>query len=369
MEPFSKSSSESAGMAALNTLFGSTPSQGAGTPAEQPSSSLTELPPDSTGEATPEAELGSHGKLGETTDSTLAKDAPEGAPGTAEPSWFEFAVTDDKGRRKVKVDLNNKEQLARVLPQAYGFRKMQAERDVSRQKLEAAEPRLKELESNWQTLEKTYQEGGVEGIIDLLGGKKGHFSEWKKAEFAKETKYASASEIERQKMELEDRLARMERQGELREKNAKAEAERARGEREEAQLRSLESQITPAFNKHRFAGQLGDTSKEQVIDQAIWDQALKNLEALPETTDLTPALIEKEFRSIATTFKSVIGKQADAKVKQVIQGKKTAAQTQVAAAVTRSIRPSQIEQSMQSNIRKGGISGLTAGLLDVLRSR
>ncbi len=203
----------------------------------------------------------------------------------------------------------------------------------------------------------------------MLGGKPGHFKEWKAAEFAKEQKYANASELERQKMELEDRLARIEKQQAVREQNAKLEAEKARTERTEAQLRSLEAQLIAPFDKHRFAGKLGNAQEEQRIDQAIWDQAIKALEALPDNVELTPAMIEQEFKKEATAWRALIGKQASSKAKQAIETRKQAAQTQVAAAATRSIRPGTIEQSMHNNIKKGGIAGLTAGLMDVLRAR
>jgi len=361
MEPFNAPKIESAGMASLSTLFtDSSP--------ETPNSGV----PSDQGPAAPTNELGELGKLGETPESQPSEtgnqtEAPEQeAPA---PNWLEVPVTDDKGKRKVKVDLNNKEQLTKTLAMAYGFRKMQAERDNVSTRLKEIEPQYTELKKSWDTLENAYQNGGVEGLVDLLGGKKGYYSEWKRQELEKELRYQNGSESEKREMELRDKLERLEKESSLREKRATEEAKKAQTEREEAQLRNLESQITPAFNKYRFAGTLGDSAKEQAVDQAIWDQALKNLETLPDNVDLTPALIEREFKQVATTFRAIIGKQAQVQAKKVIENKKQAAQTQVAAAATRSLKPSSIEQSMQQNIRKGGIGGLTNALMDVLRTK
>jgi len=363
-------------MSALDSLFPA--KQPAGTPSGAPAPKADTSPApeaaavsDDTAPTTEAGELGSLGDLppdAQSPEAAAGEDAP--APAKADANFFEFSVSDDQGRRKVKVDLNNKEALARILPQAYGFRKMQVERDKANTRLKEVEPRLTELETQWQTLERTYQEGGVEGLVDLLGGKKGHYREYLNAEIQRDARYKSATQAERERIDLEERVAKMQRDSELREKRAAEEAKKAASERESAELNNLESQLVPAFNKYRFAGTLGNESQEQAFDQAIWNQAIANLEKLPDTQPLTPALIEKEFKTVAMAFKAAIGKQADAKTKKVLESKKQAAQTQVAAAATRGMsRPGTSEQSMAANIKRGGVSGLTAGLLDALRMR
>lgn len=358
MENFVKSNTESSGYANLNTLF-----EGA-VPADQSSAAAP------SSQDAPVRELGDQGKLGEVPEAAAQEAEGQESPEqeVRAENWLEVPVTDDKGKRKVKVDLNNTEQLKKTLAAAYGFRKMQAERDNVSAKLKEIEPKYTELKQGWDALENAYQNGGVEGLVDLLGGKKGYYSEWKKGELEKELRYQNASDAEKREIELREKLDRLEKESSLREKRAAEEAQRAVAEREEAQLRSLESQITPAFNKHRFAGTLGDSSKEARLDKAIWDQALANLEALPDDVQLTPQMIEREFKQIATEFRAIIGKQAQAQVKKVIENKKQAAQTQVAAAA-KSVPPSSIQNSMTTNIKKGGIGGLTDALMDVLRSR
>jgi len=352
---------QSAGQAALDVLFPTGGGEGQVGIQDTPS---------------PSADVGDHGKLGDLPGEAPATPDESGdttstpAP-AAEAKWLEFSVTDDQGRRKMKVDLNNTEQLKRMLPQAAGFRKMQAERDQHAAKLKTIEPRLQELESNWQTLETAYQEGGIEGLVDLLGGKAGHYKEWFQGEFSKHQRFMGATEAERRAIAAEEQVARLTKQQELREKRAKESEERAKGDREQAELRSVEAQITPVFNKYRFAGTLGNPTAEQAYDQAVWDQALKNLEALPEDQPLTNAQIDAEFRKVSTAFRAAIGKQANAKAKQVIDTKKAEAGSRAAAAATRGMgtQPGTNDQRMAANIQRGGIAGLTDGLLNALRGK
>jgi len=372
VENFVTPKNVSSGQANLDVLFQDTapaaPAPAAASKKSAPSSPETDL--DAQAPLEVERDLGKLGEIPESSDSEVASSQEAvSEQDVQEPNWLEVPVTDDKGKRKVKVDLNNKEQLVKTLSMAYGFRKATAERDQISAKLKQIEPQYTELKQSWDTLENAYQNGGIEGLVDLLGGKQGYYSEWKRGELEKELRYQNSSEAEKRELDLREKLDKLEKESSLREKRAAEEAKKAQTEREEAQLRSLESQIAPAFNKYRFAGQLGDAAKEQAVDHAIWDQALKNLELLPDDVELTPQLIEREFKQVATTFRAIIGKQAQAQVKKVIENKKQAAQTQVAAAATRSLKPSSIQQSMQQNIKKGGISGLTDALMDVLKSR
>jgi hypothetical protein len=164
-------------------------------------------------------------------------------------------------------------------------------------------------------------------------------------------------------------LAKLERESAQREKRAAEDTKRAETLREEAQLKSIEAQVSPAFNKVRFAGTLGDPAQEAAFDQAIWDQSLKNLEALPEHIPMTQQLVEKEFEKVASAFRKAIGKQAAKETKQVIEGKKAAAAQQIAAKVSSSVGRQTDTQAMAKHIQKGGVGGLTDGLLSILRGR
>lgn len=374
MEPFIKPAGESAGREALDTLFApreapAAPARTSGTPksAPAPESSPEALPAE--GDTPSALDPGELGSLGDVPGAEATEVNAEGQPAASQgANPFVFSVTDDKGRRKVSVDLNDKEKMARILPQAFGFRKMQAERDVAQTKLKDIEPKYQELDQNWKTLEKTYQEGGVEGLVDLLGGRVGHYKDFIAGEIQRSDKYKSATQAEKDRMDLQAKVERMERDSKTREENASKQAATARTEREAAELASLEAQITPTFNKYRFAGTLGNESQEKAFDQAIWDQSIRNLEAVPEGTPLTSQMIDAEFKRVAQAFKAAIGKQVTTKTREAIASTKAAAAGSVAAAATRGLRsPQTAQQSMEANVKRGGIGGLTAGLMDALR--
>ena len=148
------------------------------------------------------------------------------------------------------------------------------------------------------------------------------------------------------------------------------ETAKASRDKEESQLRSVEAQVTPVFNKYRFAGQLGNAQQEAAFDRAIWDQALAKLEELPEDQPLTAAVVEKEFRSVYTAFQAAIGKKANAKAKAIVDNKKQEAASSVAVAATRGLggQPQGQMDKMAASIRRGGVGGLTQGLMDIINS-
>lgn len=362
MEPFVKPTTQGGGASAsLDLLF-----QGGAAPSQPDVQQSPEAEPQESGGGVL-GELPTEGQEAAPEGQEAAPEGQEAAP-TAE-DWLEFNVTDGEGRKRVKVNVADRDQLTRILAQGYGFRKMQAERDQSRQAIAKMEPRLKELEESWGALSNAYDTAGIEGIVDLLGGKAGHFKEWKQKEFERELKFQTASQSEKDRILLEEKLAKLEKESALREKRAKEAETKAAQDREAAQLKSVEAQVTPAFNKVRFAGTLGDPAVEQAYDQAIWDQALKNLEALPDTLPMTQAIVEREFEKVASAFRKVIGQQANSKAKQVIEAKKKEAQSQVAAKVVSASKRSTSTDEMAKHVQRGGVSGLTDGLMSILRGR
>lgn len=374
MEPFVKSESGSAGYQALDSLFPSTPAPAAASAPASRGASRAEPKPDAAATSHEDAQPsdpGDHGRLGDVpgADGSQADPASSTEAPAAEANWFEFSATDDQGRRKFKVDLNDKEKLARILPQAQGFRKMQTERDAATAKLKAVEPELADLRTQWQTLESTFQQSGIEGLVDLLQGKKGAFTEWRSQEVERDSRYKAASQAEKDRMDLDAKVTRLEAEAKRREASATKASEEASRQREATELSTLEGQLVPAFNKHRFAGTLGKgrEAQEAAFDQAIWDQAIRNLEQVPEGTPLTAQAIDAEFKKVATAFRGAIGREARTQARAATDKNKQAAQTQVAAAAARAMRPSSDMGRMEANVRRGGIGGLTDGLVDVLR--
>lgn len=130
----------------------------------------------------------------------------------------------------------------------------------------------------------------------------------------------------------------------------------------------MESKVHPSFDRYRFAGKLGDEVVEARLDQAVWDQALKRLEEYPDHVELTPNIIEKEFRDISNSFRKIITKQAEVKAQKVVTNKKIAAQENAATAAMSSMmgNTAQSSEKFKTDIRKGD---LTSALRDLMTGR
>lgn len=280
---------------------------------------------------------------------------------TPQPQKDEYVyVTDESGqRKKIKVDYTP-EKVRKAYEMAAGMRKFQAERDRLRKEMESLQ-QLKtdyeDLQQSWSALEGALREKGLAGLIDLLHGKEGYYDEFLARELERREYLKNASPAERERMQLEERLARVEREKARKEKEFQEYQEKLLREREAQEQLQLQNMINPAFNKYRFAGTLGDSILEERLDQAIWHQALSNLENLPDSVELTPALVEKEFREVASTFKKVINKQATQKTKEIVETRKANAQAAVAAKAASGMKQS-YPQDVEQDIANGNLKGL-----------
>lgn len=272
-----------------------------------------------------------------------------------------ITITDDKGRRKVEVDLENKEEVRKYVQMAYGARKWQAERDQALQSRKQIESKLAEREKDWNALEQAFQQG-PEHLFDVLSGKRGAFQEHtqKQLQRAEFLKHASPEEVESLKArEMSERQSRE--LDEIRKENAKFKKEISQ-ERETAEMRSLESRVNPVFDKYRFSERLGNADDEHMFDEMLWNSALKRLEPYEEQgLDLSPELIEKEFRTVAQAIRRRIGAQAEKKVGRVVEQKKQEATENVQSRVMSGYKTSGNAKEARDLIQSGNLTGLLKG--------
>jgi hypothetical protein len=245
-----------------------------------------------------------------------------------------ITVSDDKGRRKVEIDWNNRDELKRQLQLAYGARKWQAERDQARQEAQQLKSRTDELKSNWDALEGAFQKGGVEGVIDLLEGRQGAYQNWLKKQIDRHEFLRDATPEERAALESREKADKSARELEkIRKENEEFRKQMVQ-EKEQAELKSLESRVHPVFDKYRFADKLGDSNDEHMFDEMLWNSALKRLEPYEEQgLAITPELIEREFRNVAIAIRKRIGLQAEKKAAKVVEQRKQEATENVQAKV------------------------------------
>lgn len=280
------------------------------------------------------------------------------APGGKES----IVVTDDKGKRRIEVDFNNKDQIKKYVQLAHGARKWQAERDQALNKAKEVESKYSTIQGNWEVLEQAYQSSGIEGLVDLLEGRQGAFQDWEKSRLDRHEMLKKASPAERELFEARESEAKRQREIEKIRKENEDFKRSVQAEKETAELRSLESTVHPVFDRYRFADKLGDSDTEQMFDEMLWNAALKRLEPYEEKgLPITQDLVDREFKSVSTALRKRINLQAEKKAAKVVEQKKREATENVQAAVSNGYRSSSAAKEAEDLIKSGNIAGLFRG--------
>lgn len=291
------------------------------------------------------------------TDSSRSETKSEAKPGT--PAKETITVSDDKGRRKVEVDFNNKEQLKKYVQMAYGARKWQAERDQAISSRKQLETQHAEQKQNWDLMNDVYANQGVEGLVDLLEGRRGAFKDYEKRIVDRNRFMEKASPEEIEALTAREELDKMRRENERTKKANEEFKQQVTSEKEQAELRSMESRVNPVFEKYRFADKLGDAHDEHMFDEMLWNSALKRLEPYEEKgLDITPELVEREFRSVAGAIRKRIGVQAEKKASRTIEQKKQEATENIQAKVKSGYKTGGATEEAKGLINNGNLSGL-----------
>lgn len=278
---------------------------------------------------------GSDGEKAEDSTST-----PEAKPDAskAASSKETLTVTDESGRRqKIEIDYSDKKAIKDAFSKAAGMRKFQAERDAARQEAKAEAAAKAELKSNWDALEGAFQKSGIEGVIDLLEGKQGAYKSWEKKAIDRARFLEKASPEEVQALEAREAADRSAKELErIRKENEDFRREMS-GQKEEADVKMVESRIHPTFDRHRFAGKLGDANDEQMFDEMLWTSAMKRLEPYEQefghASKIPPEIIEREFKAVGNGIRKRIGLQAEKKATKVVEQKKQEATENVQSKV------------------------------------
>jgi hypothetical protein len=354
---------------AVKDLGGSSPQTSTPTPAVSPQLSEVRAYDADSDEGSPLASQSEETSFSLTDDSE-GDTSVDQESGPAEPTAKSpvssgkesIVVTDDKGKRKIEVDFNNRDQIKKYVQMAHGARKWQAERDQALSKSKELESQYSSLRGNWDTLEQAYQSSGIEGLVDLLEGRQGAFQDWEKSRLERHEMLRKASPAERELYETKERdLVRQREIDKIRKENEDFKRS-VQAEKETAELRSLESSVHPAFDRYRFADKLGDSSTEQMFDEMLWNAALKRLEPYEEKgLPLTADLIEKEFKTVSTALRKRINVQADKKAAKVVEQKKREATENVQAAVSNGYRSSPVAKEAEDLIKSGNIGALFKG--------
>lgn len=276
----------------------------------------------------------------------------------------EVMIAGNNGRKqRLKIDYADKKAIKQAYLKAAGMRKFQAERDEALQNFTATKKEFEALNEDWNSLESAFKEGGIKGLVTLLSN--GDEDAWSTAvdeELQHREYLKSLSPEEKFRMELEkrDQVA-----------NQKLQAEQARREKFEQEIREreeraafqeLESKLIPSFDRYRFEGKLGDEIAEAHIDEAIWDAVGEELAELPEDVNLTQAMIDKTFRKHSDVYRRIIKVQADNQTKRTLEKKKVDSAKRASVVAKKGLAASTDQKRALKNLMSGDLSGALSTL-------
>lgn len=320
---------------------------------EQPSEEASEEAQPSDGELGQEAQA---------NDSELSGEEPA-SDSSNSAATEELSVTLENGRRaKIVADYEDRTKIRKAYEMAAGMRKFQAERDQERKRVQELDAELGSLKSTWDSLESAYQSGGVEGVIDLLEGRQGAAQDYFAKRFEQERLKEAMSPDERARYELEERLEQDRRAKAQEQRIQQKQYEEMQARLQQAEEKETQAMIMPAFERYRFKGKLGDEVAEHHFDQAVWMQALSNLEQL-EDHQITPDVIDKEFSRVSSAFARAAKQQATKATKQAVETKKREAKTQAAVSAMKGADIQNKEKDLVGRLWKGDTTSVLKELL------
>ncbi len=264
----------------------------------------------------------------------------------------------DGKKQKVEISYNDKEKIKRAFLKMAGMDKFRAERDQERKSKAELQAQFEALSKDFGTLESIFKEKGAKGIFEKLGGQ-GAFERAVEEELARRERLASMSPEEHMQMQFQEKERSYQAEKSAIEQKYSEMMAKIEADKEAAAAESIKSQLLPAFDKYRYAGRLGDDVAEAKIDKAIWNEVRENLaELVDKGVDLTPSLIEKEFRSASSVYSKMVNSQVDSKLKATVAKKKEDAAQRAQIAVKKGITTNTLQDSVKQDIENNNWSSL-----------
>lgn len=271
----------------------------------------------------------------------------------AEGDIVEIAVTDDKGRRNIKVDFSDREKLKTLVSQAYGMRKFQRERDEAQTKFKEVNAKAQELEKAWDAINNAYETDGIKGLVNLVLAEEGAYEKHLQEQLERHAVRSKASPDELKQLEALERAEQIARENERIRRQLEERDAREAKSREETEIQVLQTKLNTPYAKYSFSGKLGDKELEAHYNEALWNMATTKLRSLPEDTDLTDDLINSTFRSVAMNFQKAVAKQVKEKAAKATQRAKDAAATRVASKARAGIPQQNQAEAFKQNVKSG----------------
>lgn len=306
--------------------------------AEAPSEDAPKEPSDESSEVEVQGEQ-------EPQESDQSEEVPEELPSTEE-----VYATDDTGKIKIQVDYQDRAKIKRAYQMEASARKYKSERD----RLAQTAKELQEVKKTYDSLNDTYKQDGVLGLVKMLGGQEA-LEEYVSSRIAKEQELAAMSPDERAAYDRDEELNRLRLERDAAKQAAEDEAKRIQELTEQREREALESKLHPAFDRYRMAGQLGNEEHEDLMDSLIWRRSLDAIDALPEGTDVTHQVVGKIFKRESEKVKSLLGEQVKRKSAKQAQTRKVAAAESVQVATKKGTSSNSKEERIESLLKSGNV--------------
>jgi hypothetical protein len=301
-----------------------------------------------------------------TADTTSDEEEAEGAEEQAASEESEEKTSDSDtqepdidyikaGGRKIKVDFSDRDKIKKAYQMAAGMRQFQKERDDARKAMDSLKGEVEELKGLWNKIETAASRNDYNELMKIMTAGKVDFDTVLKQRLEREKFREEATEDEIRQMDLEEQIKNLQAQLEKQSAEFEEKVGKAQTDREEAELKSLESKITPVFDRYRFHGKLGDPDAEHMMDEMLWTRTLTKLD---DYEDLTPEIIRKEFKSVSDALNKVVKKQIDSAQKTASKERKREAKKTAQVQTRRGYIDNSAKQQAAQKIREGDLASV-----------
>ena len=272
-----------------------------------------------------------------------------------------------RGRTKVKIDYSDREAIKKAYVEAAGMRRAFTKANREAKSHKDTQAKLDSLQGDWDKIEEAWSSDGVKGIVSILS--QNNPNAWQEAvdaEIEQRNFIAQMSPEDRYKYDLNlQQEAASKKETELEKKYQDLYNKQLQAE-ERAQEKKLESQLHPTFDRYRFAGKLGDAVAEAEFDESMWLKVTNRLAQYPEDKELTQAIIDKEFRTVANRMRKHLNVQVEKKLKKAVNNQKAEASKRAQVIASKGLSGSGAKREFVENMKKGDFR---AGFMDIIQGK
>jgi hypothetical protein len=274
-----------------------------------------------------------------------------------------ITYTDSQGKkRQVEVDLSDASKVKKAYEMMYGARKWQAERDQARKEVDTLRKEREELakvKETFSALEKAWQEGGEEGVLDLLAGEQGASRKFVQRQLERQRFLDNASPEQLAAFKAQEESQKYQRELDKIRKEQESFQQKVTQERELAEVESAKGTVYPVFDKYSFTDRLGSESDEQMFNEILWNTSMKRIQEYEEKgIPVTKEIVDKEFRTVSQTLRKRMSSQAEKKASQIVEQKKKESSSSIQQTVKNAYSGSSSAKEASSMIAQNDIKGI-----------